>query len=519
MNFPESPTLNQLYTFASKTWKWNGIGWELVNDLDSVYSPIDHIHSNATTTVAGFMSPSDKMKLDGLSPLSPATDTTLGGIELFSNTVQTVAANAISNTASRTYGIQFNADGQAVVNVPWTDTTYTAMTVAEAEAGTATTLRTMRADYLNTILNNRAASKANISTTISAGNGLIGGGSLAANRTITLGTPSSVTLSSTNIVTLDGHTHAFSPGGTTAQYIRGNGSLATFPAIPTSADYVATSGNQSGLAGNKSWTGSHTFTGGVSLGSTVASSTSNLASHLSIYGDTYGFNVTGNRLNAVIPTGAAFAFVRDGTDVAGISHLGVSSTNFLLQQANGEGIRFWGGNSQYSIYMSAVGDGTWGGRAPQETTSDYNIYFRMTGGTNRGFVFRNNATNVAGIDSTGAGYFTSHVYSQSGSFFDFRGNVRKLPFNTQNANYTFTTDDFNGAVEKTNNSSYTYTLNNIGSQAQAITIVNSGTAGNITIARGSGVALYRNGVNANITVGPGSMVTIYRSATSGRWIA
>lgn len=64
--------------------------------------------------------------------------------------------------------------------------------------------------------------------TITAGNGLTGGGNLTANRTITLGTPSAITLTSTNSVTSSSHTHAFTPGGTTAQYIRGDGSLATY---------------------------------------------------------------------------------------------------------------------------------------------------------------------------------------------------------------------------------------------------------------------------------------------------
>jgi hypothetical protein len=57
--------------------------------------------------------------------------------------------------------------------------------------------------------------------------------------------------------------------------------------------------------------------------------------------------------------------------------------------------------------MSAVSDATWGGRANGETTSDYNMYFRMKGGTNRGFTFRNNVTNVATIDGAGNGYFNS----------------------------------------------------------------------------------------------------------------
>ena len=61
----------------------------------------------------------------GAYTLPEATSTTRGGIELFSDTDQSVAANAVSSTAGKTYGIQLNSSGQAVVNVPWTDTTYT----------------------------------------------------------------------------------------------------------------------------------------------------------------------------------------------------------------------------------------------------------------------------------------------------------------------------------------------------------------------------------------------------------
>lgn len=129
----------------------------------------------ATTTLAGVMSGADKAKLDGIASgannyslptasattlggvkvganlsidasgvlsandtsvdwseiqnkpttyytLPQATSTILGGVELFSDTVQTVAANAVTATASRTYGVQVNSAGQAVVNVPWVDT-------------------------------------------------------------------------------------------------------------------------------------------------------------------------------------------------------------------------------------------------------------------------------------------------------------------------------------------------------------------------------------------------------------
>jgi len=65
---------------------------------------------------------------------SAATSTALGLIELNSDTVQTVAANAVTATTSRSYGLQVNASGQGVINVPWTDTVYT------LPAATTTTL-------------------------------------------------------------------------------------------------------------------------------------------------------------------------------------------------------------------------------------------------------------------------------------------------------------------------------------------------------------------------------------------
>lgn len=50
---------------------------------------------------------------------SAATSSTLGLVKLRSDVTQTVAANAPSTTAARTYGVQNNASGQMVVNVPW----------------------------------------------------------------------------------------------------------------------------------------------------------------------------------------------------------------------------------------------------------------------------------------------------------------------------------------------------------------------------------------------------------------
>lgn len=63
-----------------------------------------------------------QITLPAIYSLPEATASVRGGIELFSNTSQSVAANAVTATASRTYGIQLNSSGQAVVNVPWVDT-------------------------------------------------------------------------------------------------------------------------------------------------------------------------------------------------------------------------------------------------------------------------------------------------------------------------------------------------------------------------------------------------------------
>ena len=92
--------------------------------------------SAATTSAAGSMSSADKTKLDGIAAgannyvLPKATATALGGVEVFDATVQTVAANAVTTTASRTYGVQLNAADQMVVNVPWSNSGGTVTSVS-----------------------------------------------------------------------------------------------------------------------------------------------------------------------------------------------------------------------------------------------------------------------------------------------------------------------------------------------------------------------------------------------------
>jgi len=130
-----------------------------------------------------------------------ATDATLGLIELFSNTDQTVAANAVTTTAGRTYGLQLNSANQGVINVPWTDTntTYSAGTglsltgtafsidssVVTLDGTQTLTNKTINGSQLvNTSVAN--GKLANSSLTVTAGTGMSGGGAVSLGGSITL---------------------------------------------------------------------------------------------------------------------------------------------------------------------------------------------------------------------------------------------------------------------------------------------------------------------------------------------
>tara|TARA_R100000231_G_scaffold2747_6_gene4958 strand:+ start:1111 stop:2787 length:1677 start_codon:yes stop_codon:yes gene_type:complete len=91
------------------------------------------------TAIAGtrFLSKDNTWDVPAYTVYNVASSTTNGLMKLASDTEQSVAANAVTAEASRTYGIQFNADDQAVVNVPWTDTTYTLPLATSAVRGGA----------------------------------------------------------------------------------------------------------------------------------------------------------------------------------------------------------------------------------------------------------------------------------------------------------------------------------------------------------------------------------------------
>ena len=99
-------------------------------------------------------------------------------------------------------------------------------------------------------------------TSVSAGNGM-SFTTITGSGPVTMGTPSNITLASTNSVSVGTHSHAFVPGGTTAQYIRGDGTLATFPAA---ADAIYEYG---GVSAIQPVSGVNSATGMRSLNSSI----------------------------------------------------------------------------------------------------------------------------------------------------------------------------------------------------------------------------------------------------------
>jgi len=134
------------------------------NTVDSnelVANSVDASHLN----VSGNGTSSQWLRSDGdgtMSWVTPpntvyslplATSTARGGIELYSNTDQTVAPNTVTATASRTYGLQLNSANQAMVNVPWVNTTYSVGAGGLTQQNFTTTLKN-KLDGVATSANN-----------------------------------------------------------------------------------------------------------------------------------------------------------------------------------------------------------------------------------------------------------------------------------------------------------------------------------------------------------------------------
>ena len=165
-----------------------------VDSSELVNNSVDASHLN----VSGNGTSSQWLRSDGdgtMSWVTPpntvytlplATTTVRGGIELYSNTDQTVAPNTVTTTASRTYGLQLNSANQAMVNVPWVNTTYSVGDGGLTQKNFTTTLKDkldgIAASATNVTNNNQLTNGAGYTTNtgditgVTAGSGISGGG-------------------------------------------------------------------------------------------------------------------------------------------------------------------------------------------------------------------------------------------------------------------------------------------------------------------------------------------------------
>ena len=222
-----------------------------------------------------------------------------------------------------------------------------------------------------------------------------------ASGTIALGTKFSVAVDGTmtatganvsGTATLTGGSVGSISIGSTGIHIGGLGSDTTGFSLNSNGSVYIKNGN---------FTGAVTITSGslsnVSVAGTVTAGSCTISNS--------GITLSQGSINL----GSSFVVASDGTatlsNVTFNNTLNVS-TDISVASANGRGINF-GGTAK--IYKSSSTDSTWGGRL--DSTSDQNMYFNITGGTNRGFVFKTTSP-VAQIDASGnvisKGYMAPH---------------------------------------------------------------------------------------------------------------
>lgn len=149
----------------------------------------------------------------------------------------------------------------------------------------------------------------------------------------------------------------------------------------------------------------------------------------------------------------------------------IFTTNLSYAAGAGNGLRFWGVTDAYKIYMSQSTDATYGGRL--DTTSDYNIYFKIGSGTNRGFVFMNNTTPVAQIEGSGRLRLTDALIMDGNTVIDAGGGWHRSYGNTGWYNATHLGGMYmeDTVWVRTYNGKSLYSSNSIGASG-AITVIN-----------------------------------------------
>lgn len=198
-----------------------------------------------------------------------ATSTVPGLIELGSDTAQTVAANAVSATASRSYALQVNAAGQGVVNVPWTDTNSGGTVTSVALSGGTTGLTTSGGPITT-------SGTITLAGTLAVANGGTGATTAAAART-NLG----ATTLGGNLYTLANVAAIAFPrfnADNTVSSLDAASFRTAIGAGTSSTTGTVTSVDGTGTVSGLTLTGTVTSSGNLTLGGTLAVTPSNFAS-------------------------------------------------------------------------------------------------------------------------------------------------------------------------------------------------------------------------------------------------
>jgi hypothetical protein len=201
----------------------------------------------------------------------------------------------------------------------------------------------------------------------------------------------------TGVVIGNGAAAMTAVAGTASQYLRRNAAntayefVALTPAVVGMTNLTFNNGGAGAVSGTVYNGGTAQTISYNTIGAVGGSGTTNYVSKFT------GANTLGNSQIFDNGTNVGIGNAAPGAkfDVTGDMR---GSNNMSLTAGDGKGYRLWDSDS-YKIYMSATSNATWGGDLG--SSSDYNMYFRMAGGTNRGWVFRNNTTNVAAISSNG----------------------------------------------------------------------------------------------------------------------
>lgn len=180
--------------------------------------------------------------------------------------------------------------------------------------------------------------------------------------------------------------------------------------------------------------------------------------------------------------------------ITGFASLTAANSFSLSQKVNvGSGIGDW------ELQVAGVQ----AGGIFADTSTPRACFYGSTGST---LHFRpNGRASVTGESTlTSAGVFTAPSVNDS------KGNVRDIPRITRNSTTAIQSTDGGKAIVKDNTTAYTWNVNTgVFTTGMAVTVINDGTAGNVTIAQGADMTVVNGSTTGDYTLQPGESRTLY----------